>query len=327
ADESSSMPFPEITFNSESECETQKPLPPMPKLIGVAPAAKKAPMIPKPFKECKYYGFNDHHYDNYEYYSRCEVCGSVAHKPADCLKKHPNSRKSRIANKRSTEPIKKYLKESSPKVVFGDDSSGDTEGYGSVNCNGITFTRVAYVNGLKHNLISISQLYDANFKVLFIKTQGTIFNQNYEVVLIAPRKRDVYIIDMASYNKESNTYFFSKASPRMNTQDTPRSFPDDEFFEPSSKVTQCPGNIEYFPYITVYKNTIPTDSPILQDSISSEELPEFTVADDHPSLIELDQPESVDNLKPAKIQDNVIMEPISDVQPTPILSPSAKGIL
>ncbi|GJU47051.1 retrovirus-related pol polyprotein from transposon TNT 1-94 [Tanacetum coccineum] len=95
-------------------------------------------------------------------------------------------------------------------------SKGDTEGYGLVNCNGITFTRVAYVNGLKHNLISISQLCDANFKVLFTKTQGTIFNQNNEVVLIAPRRRDVYVIDMSSYNSESNTCFFAKASPSVN---------------------------------------------------------------------------------------------------------------
>nr|GEW39353.1 retrovirus-related Pol polyprotein from transposon TNT 1-94 [Tanacetum cinerariifolium] len=81
--------------------------------------------------------------------------------------------KPRIANKRSTKPtesrhmtgVKQYLhrysEESGPKVVFGDDSSSDTEGYGSVNRNGITFTRVAYVNGLKHNLISINQLCDA----------------------------------------------------------------------------------------------------------------------------------------------------------------------
>ncbi|GKD78264.1 hypothetical protein Tco_1340885, partial [Tanacetum coccineum] len=140
------------------------------------PTSKKAPMILKPFKECKYYGFNDHHYDNCEYYPGCEVCGSIAHEPADCPKKHRNSRKPRIANKQSTEPIEKYSKESGLKVVFGDDSSGDTEGYGSVNCNGITFTKVSYMNGLKHNLISISQLCDANFKVLFTKTQGTIFN-------------------------------------------------------------------------------------------------------------------------------------------------------
>ncbi|GJS55875.1 retrovirus-related pol polyprotein from transposon TNT 1-94 [Tanacetum coccineum] len=115
-----------------------------------------------------------------------------------------------------------YLKEPGPKVVFGDDSSRDTGGYSLVNCNGITFTRVAYVNGLKHNLISISQLCDANFKVLFTKTQRTIFNQNDEVVLIAPRRRDVYIIDMSSFNKESNAYFFAKASPRMSIQGTPR---------------------------------------------------------------------------------------------------------
>ncbi|GJR09323.1 retrovirus-related pol polyprotein from transposon TNT 1-94 [Tanacetum coccineum] len=72
--------------------------------------------------------------------------------------------------------------------------------------------RVAYVNGLKHNLINISQLCDANYKVLFTETQGTIFNQNDEVGLIAPRTRDVYVIDMLSFNKESNACFFAKAS-------------------------------------------------------------------------------------------------------------------
>ncbi|GJV10028.1 retrovirus-related pol polyprotein from transposon TNT 1-94 [Tanacetum coccineum] len=149
------------------------------------PSLKKAPMIPKPFKECKYCGFNYHHSDHYEFYPGCEICGLPQ-------------------------------EESGPKVVFGDDSLGDTEGYGLVNCNGITFTMVAYVNGLKHNLISISQLCDANYKVLFTKTQGTIYNQNDEVILIAPRRRDVYVIDMSSFNKESNACFFSKASPSVN---------------------------------------------------------------------------------------------------------------
>nr|GEX80334.1 retrovirus-related Pol polyprotein from transposon TNT 1-94 [Tanacetum cinerariifolium] len=110
----------------------------------------------------------------------------------------------------------KYLKESDPKVVFRDNSSGDTKGYDSMTCNGITFTKVAYVNGLKHNLISISQLCDANFKVMFTKTQGNIFNKNNEVILIAPRRRDVYVIDMSSYNEESNACFFAKASPSVN---------------------------------------------------------------------------------------------------------------
>ncbi|GKF01480.1 hypothetical protein Tco_0028403, partial [Tanacetum coccineum] len=119
-----------------SKLKAQSPLKPSP---------KKAPIIPKPFKECKYCGFNDHHSDHCEFNPGCEVCGSIAHEPFDCPKKHPNSRRPRIANRQS-EPTEKYLKESGPKVVFGDDSSGDIEGYGLVNCNGNTFIRVAYVN-------------------------------------------------------------------------------------------------------------------------------------------------------------------------------------
>ncbi|GJT40397.1 hypothetical protein Tco_0940262 [Tanacetum coccineum] len=37
--------------------------------------------------------------------------------------------------------LHRYSKDPGPKVVFGDDSLRDTEGYGSINCNGITFTR------------------------------------------------------------------------------------------------------------------------------------------------------------------------------------------
>ncbi|GKC71253.1 retrovirus-related pol polyprotein from transposon TNT 1-94 [Tanacetum coccineum] len=582
ADESSSLSIPEIISDSESKCETQEPLPPLPKLKGVAPAGtsyslisqsvltlnmadltldtsvpkktrptsvkvpptyvikrktenklpavpkscsnkkadsftkqllltlmeqcstcgstdhltkehleyaavkkkliklkaqsplnlapKKAPMIPKPFKDCKYCGFNDHHSDNYEYYPGCKVCGSVAHEPTDCHKKHPNSKRPRIANKQSTKPTKK----------------------------------VAYVNGQKHNLISSSHMCDANFKVLFTKTQGTIFNQNDEVVLIALRRRDVYVIDMSSFNKESNACFFAKASPSVNwmwhkrlshlnfkninnlakynlvsglpsltfskdkncsacekgkhhrvsfktkryfsinksllllhmdlfglvkrqtishnkytivivdeysrrmenlnevrvkelrsdngtkfknhkledfcdkKEEDPlisatvhihnhrdhlgkfnekaddgfflgyspmakafrviegdginfnenRSSPDDKFLEPRSKATQCFGNIEYFPYILAYENITPVDSLIPQDSVSHTDPPEFTEADNHPTLNELDQHESVDIPKFAKIQDNVIIEPISDIQSSPTtISPSAKVIL
>ncbi|GKA73773.1 hypothetical protein Tco_0780075 [Tanacetum coccineum] len=105
------------------------------------------------------------------------------------------------------------------------------------------------------------------------------------------------------------------------------SFPNDEFFEPRSKVTQCPGNTEYFPYIPAYENTTPSDSPILQVSIISEDPPEFTVADNHPTLNELVQTESADLFEPAKPQNNVIIEPISDVKPSPTISPLAEVVL
>nr|GEW60935.1 hypothetical protein [Tanacetum cinerariifolium] len=83
-----------------SKLKAQSPLKPSP---------KKAHMIPKPFKECKYYGFNDHHSDHCEFYPGCEVCGSIAHEPSGYPKKHPNSRKPRIANMQS-EPTEKWKK-------------------------------------------------------------------------------------------------------------------------------------------------------------------------------------------------------------------------
>ncbi|GJT30795.1 retrovirus-related pol polyprotein from transposon TNT 1-94 [Tanacetum coccineum] len=61
----------------------------------------------------------------------------------------------------------KYVEQPGPMVVFGDNSSWITEGYGSINCGGIVFSKVAFVNGLKYNLISISQLCDAKYIVQF----------------------------------------------------------------------------------------------------------------------------------------------------------------
>nr|GEU31056.1 retrovirus-related Pol polyprotein from transposon TNT 1-94 [Tanacetum cinerariifolium] len=84
------------------------------------------------------------------------------------------------------------------KVVFGDDSTCITEGYGSIKCNGIVFTTVAFANGLKYNLISIIQLCDATYIVQFDEKRGTIFNSNKEIVMIDPRVRDVYVLDMTA---------------------------------------------------------------------------------------------------------------------------------
>ncbi|GJR29191.1 retrovirus-related pol polyprotein from transposon TNT 1-94 [Tanacetum coccineum] len=235
ADVSTSEFAPTITSDSEDDSEIQEPLPPLPKLTGQIhlvllkehteqtvvrkslsklkgqsiskPTPVRTTRMSKTFGECKYCGSNKHHPDDYEFYLGCEICGSIAHEIADCPKNLRYNRKQRIAIKNQNplksgftkgtncvkmsvqDYLKRYSKEPGPKVVFRDDSSGDTEGYGSVNCNGITFTRVAY---------------------------GTIFNQNDEVILIAPRRMDVYIIDMSSFNKESNACFLAKASPRVN---------------------------------------------------------------------------------------------------------------
>ncbi|GKA18490.1 retrovirus-related pol polyprotein from transposon TNT 1-94 [Tanacetum coccineum] len=178
-------------------------------------------------------------------FKRCEVCGSSTHtttdhydiewfkrgealqaKKAEALKstraESSNANRSKTPTKsgcsRHMTGVKsylhKYVEQSGPKVVFGDDSTCTTEGYGSIKCNGIVFTKVAFVNGLKYNLISISQLCDAKYIVQFDEKRGTIFNSNKEVVMIAPRVRDVYVLDMTSSAQES--CFFAKASENLN---------------------------------------------------------------------------------------------------------------
>ena len=113
------------------------------------------------------------------------------------------------------ENLHKYVEEPGPKVVFADNSSCRTEGYGSVNCSGIVFTRIAYVNGLMYNLISVIQLCDAKYIVQFDDKKGTIFNANKEVVLVAPRREDVYVLDMST-RTQNGTCLFAKATETLN---------------------------------------------------------------------------------------------------------------
>nr|GEW02129.1 uncharacterized mitochondrial protein AtMg00810-like [Tanacetum cinerariifolium] len=162
-DVSSSETSPEIRSDSESGGNTLRPLPSLPKLMGAKPSGitkcltiiktkqttakmvpstvkQKAETKPSPESSTKKLLLTLMQEDYLNRSVWCLDSGCSRHMTG--VKQYMHG----------------YLKESGPKVVFGDNSSGDTEGYGSVNCNGITFTKVTYVNGLKHNLISISQL-------------------------------------------------------------------------------------------------------------------------------------------------------------------------
>ncbi|GJT63320.1 hypothetical protein Tco_1006853 [Tanacetum coccineum] len=87
-----------------------------------------------------------------------------------------------------------------------------------------------------------------------------------------------------------------------------RSFPDDEFLVPRSKVSQCSSNDDIFPYVPVHDplstnniiipDTVSlTDSPILQVSNSPHESPVFTMANDHPPISKVET--SPSNISPS----------------------------
>ncbi|GJR60040.1 retrovirus-related pol polyprotein from transposon TNT 1-94 [Tanacetum coccineum] len=123
-------------------------------------------------------------------FKRCEVCGSLTHTTTDHYdikwfkrgevlqaKKADALNQLELNHQMLTDLI---LLLKGPKVVFGDDSTCITEGYGSIKCNGIVFTK-------------------------FDEKRGTIFNSNKEVVMIAPRLRDVYVLNMTSTAQEYQT--------------------------------------------------------------------------------------------------------------------------
>ena len=83
-------------------------------------------------------------------------------------------------------------------VTFGDNSKGFIEGIGSIgNYSSTLIENVLYVNGLKHNLLSISQFCDKGFNVLFDKNGCKIVNiKTNKTMLIGHRIGNIYMVHL-----------------------------------------------------------------------------------------------------------------------------------
>ena len=69
-------------------------------------------------------------------------------------------------------------------VTFGDGSTSRVVGKGNIRSQGLpNLTDVLLVEGLKANLISISQLCDAQHQVQFFKIECSIFDKNGTYVM------------------------------------------------------------------------------------------------------------------------------------------------
>ncbi|GJU71875.1 hypothetical protein Tco_1263280 [Tanacetum coccineum] len=103
----------------------------------------------KPFSPCTHCGFNDHMLDDCRNYTECEICRKALYTPPLTTMNLITSKERRIKEpiwyldsgcSRSMTGVKsylyKYVEQPGPKIVFGDNSSCITEGYGSINCGG-----------------------------------------------------------------------------------------------------------------------------------------------------------------------------------------------
>ena len=109
-----------------------------------------------------------------------------------------------------------YVKKDGPAVTYGDNSQGQTKGFGTIKCKTVEFRNVSYVKGLRHNLVSISQLCDADYEVHFNKKEGKVIDSKKVPVLTANRRDDIYVLDMFSADKSLRRCFFSRAQSHMN---------------------------------------------------------------------------------------------------------------
>ncbi|KAJ9543921.1 hypothetical protein OSB04_023628 [Centaurea solstitialis] len=103
-------------------------------------------------------------------------------------------------------------------VAFGDNPhGGKISGKGKVSKGKMTFDDVYFVEQLRYNLLSVSQVCDKKFGVFFTDTECLILAPGYKVdeskvMLITPRKDNVYCLDIEDASSSSLNCLFSKAS-------------------------------------------------------------------------------------------------------------------
>ena len=109
--------------------------------------------------------------------------------------------------------LTQFEEKAGPSITFGDDSKGFTVGYGLITKENVIIDKVGLVDGLKHNLLSVSQLCDKVNAVTFTTEACVITSRkNDKVVLTGVRKGNVYLADFNSTSADSITCLFSKAS-------------------------------------------------------------------------------------------------------------------
>ncbi|GKA94811.1 hypothetical protein Tco_0816849 [Tanacetum coccineum] len=319
ADESPSETAPEITFNSESECDVQEPLPPLPKLSRAGPIAIQAPK------------------------KKAQTVSPFVPDPIPVKKADSSTKKLLLTLMEDVKGLKEQIKTpldnsafvsqtGSSKSVKGKQKTG-MDLPGCDICGSIAHEtadcakkpssknktlRIANWRSTEPTKKKIENLNEVRLKELR-SNNGTEFrNHKLEDFLAKAfrvfniRRQEIEETYYVTFSEDDEAISKSSTEGDEINFNENRSFLDDKFLIARSKVTQSFGKDYYFPYVPVYDplsitnitipdHIIPTDSPTLQDINSPEESPEFTIVDDHLVHNEPDDFELADNLEPAEV--------------------------
>ena len=107
------------------------------------------------------------------------------------------------------------------RVAFAGDKGGNITGRGILTNGCISFDHVNYVTELENNLLSISQISDKGYSVVFNNQECMILKPGFVVptewiLMRAPREKDLYVLDMGKASTTTNTEqcFVSKATEK-----------------------------------------------------------------------------------------------------------------
>ena len=101
-------------------------------------------------------------------------------------------------------------------VTFGDDNKGFTKGFGNLKIGNVIIENISLVEGLKHNLLSISQFCDRGYNVDFRTEKCLISHRKDEkLALQGVRKGNMYVANLKSTCDGVSRCFYSKASPKL----------------------------------------------------------------------------------------------------------------
>ena len=105
--------------------------------------------------------------------------------------------------------------------AFAGNKGGFITGEGTLTNGKVSFEKVNYVKQLDHNLLSVSQICDKKFSVMFDVSRSYILKPGFKItdewiLMSAPRRNDLYVLDMsqASTTSSTTTCFISKATEK-----------------------------------------------------------------------------------------------------------------
>ncbi|GJR25689.1 hypothetical protein Tco_1101921 [Tanacetum coccineum] len=97
-------------------------------------------------------------------------------------------------------------------MKFGNDQIAPILGYGDLVQGNITIKRVYYIEGLNHNLFSVSQLCDADLEVAFRKSTCYVRDLKGNDLLAGSRRSDLYSITLQDTTSPNRICLMAKAT-------------------------------------------------------------------------------------------------------------------